>query len=556
VANYPPDDVDGLLKLGSAHFRQGDFDGAIVRFQELLRLKPDHIAAHYNLGLAHQYQGRFEEAINAYLKALQFQPDLHVARNNLGAALKALGRFEEAIACYRQILLLKPDYAEVHANLGNALALQEKLEEAVTCYRMALQLRPDSAETHYNLGFALSKHGRVEEASAALREALRLKPDHVEALFNLGIILHEQGHLDEALALYERALGTVPHHVGTHINRGLLWLMRGDFARGWPEFEWRWRTKDMPGYAFQQPRWDGAALEGKTILLYAEQGLGDTLHFIRYIPLVKARGGSVIVECQPPLLRLLADFPGIDRLIGRGSIFPAFDVYAPLLSLPAIFHTTLASVPAPVPYLSANATLVNYWRRNMSAVRCPMSDVKIASSDLGPRTSDIGRIFRIGIAWQGNPGRPDDGHRSIPLKCFLRLAQVPGVDFVSLQKGPGTDQITALASYWPLLDLSSRLDESAGPFMDTAAVMRNVDLVIAADTAVPHLAGALGIPVWLALSLVPDWRWLLERGDSPWYPTMRLFRQTRYGQWEDVFDRIAEELTKLAADKTGLSKGV
>jgi tetratricopeptide (TPR) repeat protein len=553
----PPDDVEGLLQQGNSLFKRGEFEEATGKFQRLLELKPNHVAAHYNIGLARQYQGRLEEAIIAYRRALRFQPDLAVARNNLGAALKTLGRLDEAISCYRQVLRLQPDYADAHANLGNALAAQDMLEEAVASYRRALSLRPDRAETHYNLGYALSKHGRTNEASAAFQAALRLKPDHVEALFNLGIILHELGKLDEALTLYERALAANPQHAGSHINSGFLWLVRGDFVRGWSEFEWRWRTTEMPGYSFHQPRWNGESLAGKTILLYAEQGLGDTLQFIRYASLVKTTGPTIIVECQPPLQRLLAGSRGIDRLITRGTPFPTFDVHAPLLSLPAILNTTLTNIPAPIPYLNTEATLFNDWRTELSEVRSPMSrqsgvrspvsEVRSHSADIGLRTPDTGRFFRVGIAWQGNPGRPDDAHRSIPLSYFARLSRVPGVHFVSLQKGPGTEQLSALANGFAMLDLSSRLDETAGPFMDTAAVMKNVDLVIAADTAVPHLAGALGIPVWLALSLVPDWRWLLERQDSPWYPTMRLFRQTRYGQWDDVFDRIAAELTRIVS---------
>ena len=287
-------------------------------------------------------------------------------------------------------------------------------------------------------------------------------------------------------------------------------------------------TQDMPGYAFRQPRWDGSSLAGKTILIYAEQGLGDTLNFLRYVPLVKERDGKVILECQPPLLRLLANFPGIDHLIGRGSAYPEFDCYAPLLSLPGIFQTTPTNVPAAVPYIHADGKLVEKWRQ------------ELAKPQAGPSA------LKVGIAWQGNPGRPDDIHRSIPLKQFARLAEVPGVVFISLQKGAGTEQIGPLADQFPVLDLSDRLDEAAGPFMDTAAVMKNVDLVISADTAVPHLAGALGIPVWLALSLVPDWRWMLEREDSPWYPTMRLSRQRRYGEWDCVFERMASELQQLA----------
>jgi len=550
--HHPPGDFDALMKLGNLFFKQGDHDAALQRFQQASRLRPNNAAAHYNVGLVLQHQGKFEQAIGSYQQALQFQPDLLVAANNLGAALKSLGRLDEAVACYRQILRHKPDFADAHANLGNALAMQEKLDEAVSCYQQALHLRPDSVQTHFNLGFALSQHGRVDEASRHFRETLRLKPDHLEAQYNLGIILHEQGKLDDALALYEQVLRAQPGHGGAHLNRAFMWLVRGNWAQGWPEYEWRWQLPDFAQRHFVQPAWDGSALGGRTILLYAEQGLGDTFQFLRYVPLVQQRGGRVILQCQPALLRLLANLPGIDCLVPKDSPLPRFDVHAALLSLPGILRTAVATVPATIPYLSPKAELVERWRKELrrsrtsevesrkSNVERPKSEEVQLTSDIRHPTSD----FLVGIAWQGNPVVKDDRQRSIALARFARLAQVPGVQLISLQKGPGMEQ---LHSHATVLDLGSRLDEASGPFMDTAAVMMNLDLVISCDTAIPHLAGALGIPVWVAVSLIPDWRWLLEREDSPWYPTMRLFRQTRYADWDDVFERIAEELKAVAS---------
>jgi hypothetical protein len=291
------------------------------------------------------------------------------------------------------------------------------------------------------------------------------------------------------------------------------------------------------------------------LLLLAEQGLGDALQFVRYAPLVKQRGGRVVLQCHPPLMRLLANMPGIDQLVAAGSPLPPFDTYAPLLTLPAIFGTSTSGALEADPYLQANAALVEHWREELkkSEVRSPMSDVQTSSNDIGHRTSDFGRAFRVGIAWQGNPIFRIDHQRSIPLARFARLAEIEGVQLISLQKGPGTEQLPSFAK--SVNDLGNRLDEASGPFMDTAAVMKNLDLVISSDTAVPHLAGALGVPVWVALPWVPDWRWLLRCEDCPWYPTMRLFRQTRYGHWDDVFDRIAEELRILATDETRIKHG-
>ena len=272
-----------------------------------------------------------------------------------------------------------------------------------------------------------------------------------------------------------------------------------------------------------QPRWNGSDLEGRAILVYSEQGLGDTIQFIRYAPLVEQRGGKVLFECQPALMPLLANAQGIDTLLPRGGTLPSFDVQAPLLSLPGIVGTRPDTVPAAVPYLQANDKLVGRWRKELEPLRG----------------------FKIGITWQGSPTQGYDRLRSVPLTHLATLAAVPGVHLISLQKRIGTDQLRSMAGGFSVVDFGSRLDEESGAFMDTAAIMMNLDLVISSDTAVPHLAGALGVPVWLALPWVPDWRWLLEREDSPWYPTMRLFRQPRFGNWDGVFERMAEELRKL-----------
>jgi hypothetical protein len=299
-----------------------------------------------------------------------------------------------------------------------------------------------------------------------------------------------------------------------------MWLLTGDFERGWAEYQWRWKAEQCQWRDFSQPLWDGRPLEGRTILLHAEQGLGDTIQFVRYAALVKQRGGGVVVECPTPLLSLLASCERIDRLMGRGDELPAFDLQAPLLSLPGIFHTSLDTIPADGPYLFADPGLVGRWRQELGGIAG----------------------FKIGIAWQGNPKNPDDRNRSIPLSDFEPLAGCSAVRLLSLQKEAGTEQLQKVAGRFPVIDLGSRLDEAAGAFMDTAAVMMNLDLVVTSDTAIAHLAGALGVPVWVAISFVPDWRWLLDRSDSPWYPTMRLFRQTRLGDWAGVFEEIKAAL--------------
>jgi hypothetical protein len=302
----------------------------------------------------------------------------------------------------------------------------------------------------------------------------------------------------------------------------------GDFKRGWPEYEWRWRNQQASMPPWSQPAWDGSPLAGRTILLRAEQGLGDTLHFIRYAPLVKRREGTVLVECQESLIPLLGGCPGIDGLVSRGSKAPpAFDVQAGLLSLPGLLGTTLDTIPTNVPYLFAESGRIERWGRELHG----------------------GAGFKVGIAWKGDPRYDRRGlsRRAVPLAQFLPLGRLPGVHLYSLQKGPGVEQLGQVAHLFPVTDLGSRLDEGGGAFLDTAAVMKNLDLVVASDSAIGHLAGALGVPVWLALPSVAEWRWLREREDSPWYPDMRLFRQPEPGRWQGVFERMAREVGKVLA---------
>ncbi|HZY88696.1 MAG TPA: tetratricopeptide repeat protein [Gemmataceae bacterium] len=517
--------VDAHVGLGNLLTGLGRPEQAARHCEEALRLRPGSPEAHNNLANALLRLGRKEAAAAHYREALRLRPDYAEAHSNLGVALADLGRLEEAAGHHREALRLNPNYPEGHNNLGNVLRDQWKLDEAIASFREAVRLRPDYAEAHNNMGTAVRHRGKLEQAVACYRRALELRPDYAEARNNLGNALKDQGQLDEAAACFEEALRLRPDYAEAHWNRSLLWLLRGELGRGWPEYEWRWT---QPGFAprpFAQPRWDGSPLAGRVILLWAEQGLGDTLHFIRYAPLVKERGGRVIVECQPALRRLLAGAVGVDQLVAQGEPLPPFDVQAPLLSLPGIFGTSLDAVPASVPYLQADAGRVEYWRQKLAG----LSGLK------------------VGIAWQGNPAFRGDRQRSVPLAHFAPPAAAEGVRLISLQKGPGAEQLTALGGRFPVTDLGDELDEAAGPFVDTAAVMKNLDLVISSDTAVPHLAGALGVPVWVALPLVPDWRWLLGREDCPWYPTMRLFRQTRPDDWDEVFARVAAELRALVA---------
>jgi tetratricopeptide (TPR) repeat protein len=502
---------------------------AAACFRQAVELAPHEAQGYYDLGNVLLQQSQFADAEAAYRRCLQLRPDHAEALVNLGFALGEQNKLDEAREVYTRALQLRPDLAEIHHNLGNLLRDQGQPDEALARYDEALRLRPDYAKAHINRGIALINCGRIDEAVACLEHGVALEPDRAEAHASLAGALSVQQRFDEALAHNARALELNPAYLEAEWNRSLIWLQLGDYERGWPAYEARWRCRStLPLPPFEQPRWDGGPLDGKTVLLYAEQGLGDTLHFIRYVPLVRARGaGRVVVQCQAPLLPLLSRSPGIDQVVASGAPSPPFDVYVPLLSLPGLFHTTLDTIPAEVPYVFPDPELVAHWRRQLAPVRG----------------------VRVGIAWQGSPRYAWDRHRSVRLEQFEPLARVDGVRLISLQKGPGREQFWALAGRFPVVDLGDQVDETAGPFMDTAAIMANLDLVVGVDSAIVHLAGALGVPVWVALTYTPHWCWLLGRDDCLWYPTARPFRQTSQGDWPGVFARLADALRQRAADR-------
>jgi hypothetical protein len=409
-------------------------------------------------------------------------------------------------------------------NLGTTLLDLNRPAEAAAAFEQTLKLNPNYASGYCNLATALHKLGRLEEAVEHCRQALAIDPSGCESLNNLATIFIDQGKIDDALQAIEQALAINPDYAKARLNRAIAWLLLGDFRRGWPEYEWRWRTKAVLARDFRQPRWDGGDLTGRTILVHAEQGHGDIFHFIRYLPLVRRWSGRVLFECPAALHPLLSNCSGPDELLASAAPLPPFDVHAPLLSLPHLLNLPDPKDSPSPPYLIANPALIAQWQTELSQLDgC-----------------------KIGINWQGNPKHTKDSRRSIPLAEFLPLAQVPGVRLISLQKGFGKDQLADVANNGLVLDLGSRLDETAGAFVDTAAALHGLDLVITSDTALAHLAGALGRPVWLALSAAPDWRWQLTGDATPWYPSMRLFRQSTLGDWATVFAQIAAELKHIA----------
>jgi len=521
-----PNDAEAHYRLGLNLKRQDRLTEAVASFQQAIQCRPDHAAAYGELGAIFQQsiqhgpaavEGR-HVAPSGARQPFPFRPDSAQVYNDLGVPLLDQGRLEEALAYFQQALRHDPNYPHAHNNIGAVLLAQGKPAEAVASFQKAVEFRPEDKELLCNLGMALFREGRLEEALARCGEALRIAPDLAEAHVNMGSAYHAQLKLEEALACFDRALLLKPALAQAHFSKALALLQMGDCERGWTEYEWRQACPFMPPpWHGPQPAWDGSALEGRTLLLRGEQGTGDVLQFIRFIPLVQQLGGNVIVEVDKPLMPLLRTCAGIDQVFARWEYLPPFDVHAFLLSLPRLLGTPRATLPDSVPYMAAEPTQAAYWRNELNA---------------------LPRAFKVGICWQGNRTQTVDRQRSLPLGEFAPVAAVEGVHLVSLQKGYGTEQLKALGDRFPVTDLGSRLKT----FMDTAALLMILDLVVTVDTACAHLAGALGVPVWIALPFNPDWRWLLGREDSPWYPTARLFRQTTPGAWSDVFRRIGEAL--------------
>jgi tetratricopeptide (TPR) repeat protein len=526
IASAPPPDPIARMYLEAFRRHQaGALSEAQAAYERVLELRPNHVEAHYNLGLALQMQGKFEQAAACYRRALVFRPGHFDALANLGVALKDLGRLDEAETACRRAVAIDPASPRTLCNLGIVLLDQGKLEQAAGVLRNALAIEPDNHWSLANLIVVLERQENFEEAVVLGRRAIALRPDFMLAQFNLAVSLRRHGALDESIAAFTRVVALEPSQAEAHFSLGQLFLLRGDFARGWEEFEWRLMMKDYEWIhnihgTLQRPRWSGEDIADKTIMICAEQGLGDTLQFVRYVPLVVARAGRVILMVQRSLMSLVANLAGV-TLIGLGAAAPDFDVYCPLLSLPRLFATTPQTIPAEAQYLAADAAAVQRWR------------LRLGEGGL-----------RVGIAWQGKPGTMIDLGRSFPLASFAPLSRIPGVRLISLQKNEGVEQLAGLPDSMRVETLGPDFDREPDAFVDTAAVMMNLDLIVTSDSAIAHLAGALGRRTWVALKSVPDWRWQLGTPLSPWYPTMRLFRQPAAGDWDGVFAEIGDLLAQ------------
>jgi Flp pilus assembly protein TadD len=524
-----PQEPNALHLYGLLLHSTGKLEMARDLIQRAVQLRPQQAAFRSNLGQLLAAMGREDEALLQLRRAHELRPESAEILNNLGQLLSLTGSVAEGIALLRKSIALLPNHAHTHNNLGNALRSIGEIDPAVESLQTAVKLAPQEPVFHSNLGNALQDAGKLDQAIASFNQAIAIKPTLAEAHNNLGTSLRMLGRLDESIAKYRDAIALQPDYAMPHFNLGLTLLLTGNFEEGWREAEWRWRVREhkLRADEYPIPLWNGADLDSRTILLHPEQGFGDAIQFARYAPLLSQRGARVLLACQPELRRLFQQIAGVERVLTTGDMLPPCDVRCPLLSLPRVFGTNLSNVPAMVPFLRADPELVPKWK---------------------DRLAGDGRK-KIGLAWAGRPQHRQDRLRSIPLPSMLVLAQVPGTRLISLQKGPAAAHARETAAALSLDDWTAELSD----FADTAALIDALDLVITVDTAVAHLAGAMGKPVWVLLPFVPDWRWLMDRSDSPWYPTMRLFRQGRIGDWETPIQRVVRALGEESPWSTSVS---
>ena len=531
-----PDDVEGHSGRGAALRNLLRLEEALASFERAIAIRAGDAECHFNRGVVLQFLGRPAEALESYERALAISPDIAEAHYNRGIALQELGRFEAALECYAEATNVRPAYADAYVNRANLLSRLGRLEEALASLERARSIKPGSPELHINLGNVLRRLGRFQEALDSCEQAVRIEPRSPEAHLNLGAALYDLNVPQAAVQSYDRALALRPDFAGAHQNRAYALLLAGDFAGGWEEHEWRWQNEHDPLWKgrqrFAQPPWLGREpLAGKRILLHAEQGFGDTIQFCRYVRWVADLGATTILEVPDALASLLARLDGLSQLIVRGEPLPAFDFHCPLMSLPLAFNTRLATIPARVPYITCDPTKARYWQDRLGA---------------------RGRRPKVGLVWSGGfrPDQPElwtvNQRRNVPLTKLARLRYCD-VEFFSLQKGEEarSELANLTAGSWDgptIVDVAEELVD----FSDTAALMDSLDLIISVDTSALHLAGALGKAVWLLNRVDTCWRWLLGRSDSPWYPTLAIYRQAHAGDWDGVVERVRADLCRFS----------
>ncbi|MES2932026.1 MAG: DUF5672 family protein [Pseudomonadota bacterium] len=536
-----------FLRLGVNYADLRQFDFASLIYRRILALDPNHVEAKRRLAAIEnprvpQRPISRNEACpcnsgQRYKNCCGKDPVVPVARGvtrgedlqwMVSVAMRhhQINHLVHAAAIYRYVLYEQPDNAIAMQYLGVIAYQNGVLDEAVTLIERAIAIRPGIPDFYNNLGLALAALGKQEAAITCYKTALEINPQYVDAYNNLGLGLEAIGYAADAIAQYERAIALRPDFPAAHWNLSVSLLLTGQLQQGWVEYEWRLKAPELAGREkrFQQPMWQGEAVKDRVILLHSEQGFGDAIQFIRYVPLLLAHGARVVVECGAPLARLFQQIEGISRVVVSGAPLPEFDVHCPMLSLPARFNTSELDIPRDIPYFAPNVALQTTWKTKVNA-----TDSRL----------------KIGLVWAGSPGHKNDANRSILLEQFSALASVSNCNFISLQKGPSASQLLQAPPSLALSDIAAEVDD----FADMAALIVNLDLVICVDTSMAHLAGAIGVPAWVLLPYAPDWRWQLKRDDTPWYPSLRLFRQHRIGDWADVFERVRQALQAMADEK-------
>ena len=510
----PQETINKLVNL----YNQGQLTAVVEQAQVLTEQYPKAFIIWNILGIAHKVLGKTFKASEAFKKVTELNPTYADGFSNLGVTLQEQGKLEEAIEAYEKALAIKPNYAEAYNNMGNALKDQSKLEEAIEAYEKALALKPDYAEAYYNMGTILQEQGKLEQAREAYEKTLALKPDYAEAHNNIGTTLQEQGKLEQAREAYEKAIALKPDYAEAYYNSSLVYNLKGEIQKGLELNEYRFYLQKVITRAPREKlSWNGfESIEGKKFFVYEEQGLGDIIQFCRYLPILVKQGATVTFMVRKKLHALLSTLGNEIILVDTLPDESHIDFEAPLMSLPHLLNTSLETIPSLESYLSADYLRVVSWGKLLGAKK-----------------------FKIGICWQGSKSKIDIG-RSFSLSLFEGISKLPNVELVSLHKGEGEKQIQDIQ--FDLTTCGSDFDVGQDAFLDTAAVIVNCDLIITSDTAVAHLAGSLGCETWLILKYFPDWRWMLNRPDSPWYPTMTLYRQKTPGNWEDVFTSVEQKL--------------
>ena len=506
-----------LSLLGLIARSAGQHEAALALIDQAIALKPEVAEFHNNRGNVLRDLGRHAEAVAAFESALALDGGNLAVSVNYGAALLDAKRIADSVRVLDSAAAGAPDSMDAHFVLGLARRAAKDYPGAVEALRRAVDLAPGNAEAWYNLGNALHLDQRDREAVPCFERAMALKPDYAEAYCNMGMTRRNS---TEAIGWYESAIALKPNLAIAHSNLAHTLLLQGDYQRGFAEYEWRWRHPETPPRDFSQPEWQGEVIGGERLLLvHAEQGFGDTLHFVRYLAPLRARVRRIAFECQPELLPLLRGLPGLEWVVARGEALPDFDLHVALMSLPRLFETTLDTVPAAVPYLAADPARVARWRDRLA----------------GPGK-------RVGLVWAGNPKHNNDANRSMRLADLAPLFEIAGLRFFGLQKGERAADAPPPGA--PFAALSEEIED----FADSAAILAGLDLLVAVDTSIVHLAGALARPVWALLPVAPDWRWQLERGDSPWYPTLRLYRQPGPAGRKALVERVRDELRRWAGE--------